>query len=103
MLTPLFDVEPQGGRWSQKLGHYRNWTYVIFQMIGPATAFLAHSRQDLMTDTQAGRQGLQITQAAGIVRLWWKGDLWASASAPTQIEFIPIETGQDDRGLLQMA
>ena len=103
MQYPLFDVEPTGtgGRWTSKLAHFPTWTYLIFQVIGPSIAFLARDRQTLLQDTQFGRQGLQINQAAGIQKYWWRGDLWVSASAPMAFEFIAQElTEEESRRML---
>lgn len=102
-LVPVFDQNPQGGRWTFKLGHFPTYTYCMFQVIGPVTLFLATDDKTLLTDLSFGRQGIQVTQAAGpmgILRMWWKGDLWVSASMPSFVEFVSFE-GMDQQFTLE--
>ena len=98
-LVPVFDQNSQGGRWCFKLGQFPKYTYCLFQVIGPVTLFLARDDRTLLTDLAPGRQGIQVTQASGpqgILRLWWRGDLWVSASMPSFVEFIAFE-GMDQQ------
>ena len=107
MQQQVFDTNPQGGRWTYKLGRFDEWAVIILQVIGPATIFIAKNDQDLVTDTSFGRQGIQITQAQGIVQMFWKGDLWVSASVPTSFEFTSFESNPlrvfGSQGQLQLA
>jgi hypothetical protein len=98
-LVPVFDSNPQGGRWCFKLASFPRYTYALFQVIGPATLFLARDDKTLLTDLSFGRQGLQVTQNTGILRLWWRGDLWISSSMPSFVEFIGFEGTDQQFGL----
>ena len=58
------------------------WTFIVIQVVGPQTLYIAETENALMQTSDTGLiDALQINQASGIMRLWWKGDLWAAGSA----------------------
>lgn len=69
------------------LASFQCWQYVTIQVIGGQTLYLSENDTSLMGADDSGLiEALQINQAAGIVQLWWKGDLWAAGS----IAFKPL-------------
>jgi hypothetical protein len=80
---------------------FKCYSYIIVQVIGAATLYLAESDNALITTGDAALiNALQINQASGIQPLWWKGDLWAIGSIPfSAIILIPgVTTGSGLEG-----
>jgi hypothetical protein len=60
---------------------FPRWTFVIIQVVGVNTLFLAEtSHQLLMVADDGTVDALQIAAQNGIVQLWWLGDLWAAGN-----------------------
>jgi hypothetical protein len=64
------------------LGSFQCPTYVVVQVVGPNTLYLAETENALMQNADDGSiDALQINLASGIQQYWWYGDLWAMGSA----------------------
>jgi hypothetical protein len=69
------------------IASFKCWTYLVIQVVGPQTLYLAESMNAIQAQTDNGViDALQINQATGIIGIWWKGDLYAAGSAA----FTPI-------------
>jgi hypothetical protein len=80
---------------------FKCWTFIVIQVVGGATLYIAESDNALCTTTDNGIiNALQINQASGIVPLWWIGDLWVAGSiAFNAIIGIPgVNTGSGLQG-----
>jgi len=65
-------------------------TFIVIQVTGPNTLYLAETQQQLMMANDDGTiDALQIGQAAGIVGLWWNGTLYAAGSQAVGLVFKP--------------
>lgn len=95
----MIDYLPQRGQAKpRRLAHYDCWTWVIFQVIGAHTVFIADSDNALQAvGDQPLQDGLQFTQAATASPQghWWKGDLWACASISNGplLRIVPGDSG----------
>jgi hypothetical protein len=80
----IYSVPQRGMNKPRLIATYKQWTYLVFQITGANTLYIAETDTELMivSDGAQLQDGLQINQAAGIVALWWQGDLWAAGSAP---------------------
>jgi len=59
------------------------WQFIMVQVIGPNTIFLAEDADELKQVSDSGavlNDGLQINQASGIFEAWWQGELYAAGS-----------------------
>lgn len=66
------------------------WTFIVIQVIGANTLFLAETQQQLTAVSDDGSiDALQVAAAAGIVGIWWIGDLYASGSQAPGVTFKP--------------
>jgi hypothetical protein len=66
-------------------------TFVVIQVIGPNTLYLAETQQQLMMANDDGTiDALQINQAAGIVSFWWNGTLYGAGSQAVGQSFKPF-------------
>jgi hypothetical protein len=78
-------------------------TFVIIQVSGPNTLYLAETQQQLMMSNDDGTiDALQITEASGIIGLWWNGTMYAAGSQATGTTFKPFIAipGADTGGLV---
>jgi hypothetical protein len=70
------------------LGSFQCPTFVIVQVTGPNTLYLAETENALMQKSDSGLiDALQINATTGIISFWWYGDMWAAGSA---IPFFPL-------------
>ena len=69
---------PQIGTGKPKLvDSFACYTYIIIQVFTANTLYVAETDNALLEPNAFGQiDALQINQASGIIRLWWKGDLW---------------------------
>jgi hypothetical protein len=78
----------------RRLGSFPCYTWVLFQVIGGITLYLAENDTELLSQPDAGTQdGIQLTQAGSSGAqppwgTWWKGDLWAAASAAGKVVML---------------
>ena len=67
-------------------------TFIIVQIVGPNTLYLAETDQQLMLSNDNGKiDALQLTQAGapgGLYFMWWQGDLWAAGSVAFQPQIV---------------
>jgi len=65
-------------------------TFIVIQVIGPNTLYLAETQQQLMMSNDDGTiDALAIAAAAGIVGLWWNGTLYGAGSQAVNTVFKP--------------
>ena len=77
----LQSVPARGTSKPRLLASFKCPTFVIIQIVGPSTLFLAETDNALMqTDDSGLIDALAINQASGIQYLWWNGDLWGAGS-----------------------
>jgi hypothetical protein len=78
-------------------------TFIVIQVTGPNTLYLAETQQQLMMSNDDGTiDALQINQASGIVSFWWNGTLYAAGSQAVGTVFKPFIgiPGADTGGLV---
>jgi hypothetical protein len=81
-------------------------TFVIVQITGPNTLYLAETQQQLMMFNDDGTiDALQLTQAGangGIYTFWWNGPMYAAGSQAVGTVFKPFIgiPGADTGGLV---
>lgn len=65
------------------LATFSVWTFLVVQVTGANTLYLAETSAQLLSTSDNPNiiDALQIAAGAGIVYLWWRGDLWAAGSA----------------------
>jgi hypothetical protein len=82
MIVSVGDVVPVLVRSSRE-------RYVVnVQVVGAGSVRLAQSWQELMTPVAGVKQGILVAGADGIVKMWWRGELWAlSESGDTYVNF----------------
>lgn len=87
----LQSVPSRGSANPRLLATFPCWTFIVVQVIGPNTLFLAETQQQLaaVSDAVGEIDALQIPAAAGIVGLWWKGDLYGAGSQAVGTVFKP--------------
>jgi hypothetical protein len=65
-------------------------TFVIVQVTGANTLYLAETENQLMMGEDSTQiDALQVAAAAGILGLWWNGDMWAAGSQVAGQVFKP--------------
>jgi hypothetical protein len=69
-------------------------TFIIVQVLGPNTLFLAETEQQLMMNNDDGTvDALQLTFAAapgGLYFMWWNGPLYGAGSQAAPATFKPF-------------
>lgn len=84
----LRTIPPRGGGNPALIATFACPTFIIVQVIGANTLFLAETQQQLALVSDTGEvDALQIAAAAGIVGLWWNGDLYAAGSQAIGVTF----------------
>jgi hypothetical protein len=66
-------------------------TFIIVQVVGPNTLFLAETEQQLMMSNDDGTiDALQLVQAGGVYGFWWNGPLYGAGSQAPGAVFKPF-------------
>lgn len=79
----------------KRLASFPCWQFILIQVIGPQTIYLAEDQEELKTSSDSGavlNDGIQVNAASGLVGIWWKGELWA-ASTVSGGQFIMMSPG----------
>lgn len=65
-----------------RIASYDCYAWLVIQVIGPNTLYLADNPNDLIQvdDPTFPFAGVQVNQATGVFETWWKGELWAAGS-----------------------
>jgi len=103
----LQSVPARGSSSPRLLATFSCPTFIVIQVIGPNTLYLAETQNQLMSVSDAAGEidALQISAAAGIVGLWWTGALYAAGSQAPGVVFKPaiVIPNVDSGGLVTAA
>src|SRR5271156_183852 len=89
----LQSVPPRASAKPRLIASFTQPTFVVIQITGANTLYLAETDQQLMMANDDGTiDALQLNQAnapGGLYFLWWNGDLWAAGSQAAGVTFKP--------------
>lgn len=94
MIQVLNSVDPQTGTQTvTKIAEWCNWVKLYIQVKGATSIRIAATQNELLADSGAVQNGLEITPAMDIVELTWRGPLWArgnGALATVDLQVLPL-------------